>query len=66
MEKLIRQKYKLAIACMCKEVMHGLEDLRRLGALDKDSLEQIVAVFEINIKKRGILPSEKEAIIEKE
>lgn len=56
MERLIRQKYKLAIACMYKEVMHSLGDLRRLGALDKDSVEQIVGVFEINIKKRGILP----------
>ena len=50
------KKYRLAIAILCKEFVHNIQDLQRLGALDKDSIEQINAVFEVNIKKGGILP----------
>jgi len=56
MEINTNKKYKLAIAILCKEFVHNIQDLQRLGALDKDSVEQINAVFEVNVRKRGILP----------
>jgi len=53
-ERLLEKKCKLAIACINKEIMHMLEDLHRLGALDKEGRNQIVSVFEIHIKREII------------
>jgi len=55
MRKIIENKYKLAIAILSKDFVHILGDLQRLGALDKEGVETINGVFEINIKRNGII-----------